>query len=760
MSISKGKLAVAGVVLTAVLVVALYIAGAWMGLYGRHVGAGTPSAIRVPAALVADRAATARAAAHAVGVAQPKQVLFGDLHAHTTFSADAFYLALPMMQGAGAHPVADACDYARFCSALDFWSINDHAEASTPRHWRETKTAIRECAAVAGSDAQNPDVAVFLGWEWSQIGRTVADHYGHKNVIFKGLRDDEVPTRPIASAGESTLRAGLGGMSPAFALIDFPNRQPYYDYMELMHEMRDVPYCPAGVDSRALPEDCYEYATTPRALYDKLDQWGFDTIVIPHGNAFGLYTPAGTTWDKDLAPAMNDPDKQRLIEVASCNGNSEEYRDWRDVTFDAQGTAHCPEPTADHLPSCWRAGEIVQERCRAAGFDAAECGARAAKARENYVKFGLLGHLTVPGATVTDWLDAGQCKDCFEPAFNYRPGGSAQYALAISNFDDPRHPRRFRFGFIASSDDHHARPGNGYKELDRLHNVGGSHPRDAGWLHRLGGSPEAPAARSIELDLNNLPRGSYVYEIERAGSFFLTSGLVAVHANGRGRDQVWDALKRKEVYGTSGDRILLWFDLVNAPAADGATVSLPMGSEVGMTDTPRFAVRAVGAFKQKPGCPTYSTNSLTPERLRHLCNGECYNPSDERKRITRIEVVRIRPQVVPDEPVGTLIEDPWRTLPCAPRETGCAVQFEDPEFLAAARPAVYYVRAIEEPSPAINGGNLRCNYDASGRCIAVHPCYNDYRTDVSDECLTTVEERAWSSPIYIDPLESGNAAGR
>ena len=66
-----------------------------------------------------------------------------------------------------------------------------------------------------------------------------------------------------------------------------------------------------------------------------------------------------------------------------------------------------------------------------------------------------------------EWLDSGQCRDCFLPAFNYRPGGSTQYALAISNFDDPANPQRFHFGIIASSDNHQARPGTGYKEFGR-----------------------------------------------------------------------------------------------------------------------------------------------------------------------------------------------------------------------------------------------------------------------------------------------------
>ncbi|HVN85979.1 MAG TPA: DUF3604 domain-containing protein [Candidatus Binatia bacterium] len=750
---SRIKWAGAIVVLLVVGVVG-YVAGAWLRLYGEHEGPGQIAGTRVPAPVVEARAGTQATAAKALTVGQPKQILFGDLHVHTTFSTDAFLWSLPMMQGEGAHPLADACDYARFCSALDFWSINDHAEASTPRRWQETKEAIRQCNAVAGHDPNNPDVVVFTGWEWSQVGRTPADHYGHKNVIFRGLADDEVPTRPIGAAGIATdgLRSAVGQMSPAAALADFRNRQRYYNFIEFMREVRDVPLCPSGVNSRALPRDCYESAATPRELFDKLDQWGFDAIVIPHGNTWGFYSPPGITWDKQLTGEMNDPQKQFLIEIMSGHGNSEEYRDWHEVVFDPDGEPHCPEPTQNYLPSCWRAGEIIDQRCRKAGLDASECANRAAEARQRYAESGVPAHWTVPGAEFEEWLDSGQCKDCFIPSFNYRPGGSTQYALAISNFDDPTHPKRFHFGILASSDNHRARPGTGYKEFDRHETTESHGPRDATWLRRINGAQAAPEPRSTVLNIEQLAKhGFNALEAERQTSFFMTGGLVAVHANGRSRDEIWNALKRKEVYGTSGDRILLWFNLLNAPGPSESATTVPMGGETKMSRAPRFEVRAVGAFKQKPGCPDYSMTALNPERLNHLCKGECYNPSDERKRITRIEVVRIRPQTTPGEPVARLIEDKWRVIPCEPSEAGCAVQFEDPDFVASGRPAVYYARAIEEPSPAVNAGQLRCKYDESGRCIDVHPCYGDYRTAKSDDCLTTIEERAWSSPIYIDP---------
>jgi hypothetical protein len=112
--------------------------------------------------------------------------------------------------------------------------------------------------------------------------------------------------------------------------------------------------------------------------------------------------------------------------------------------------------------------------------------------------------------------------------------------------------------------------------------------------------------------------------------------------------------------------------------------------------------------------------------------------------------VRIRPQASPGEPVAGLIEDPWKTIACEPSQAGCVAHFEDPDFAGAARDTVYYVRAIEAPSPAVNAKSLRCEYDAQGNCVKVNPCWGDYRTAPDDDCLAPNEERAWSSPIYVD----------
>jgi hypothetical protein len=254
----------------------------------------------------------------------------------------------------------------------------------------------------------------------------------------------------------------------------------------------------------------------------------------------------------------------------------------------------------------------------------------------------------------------------------------------------------------------------------------------------------AAAPRSERFDAAaSIPSVAFL-ETERGGSFMLTGGLAAVHARSRRREDIWAALERRETSATSGPRILLWFDLLDPQAPDGGR--WPMGSEVELAGTPRFRVRAAGSFEQRPGCPQDTIDVLGSERLASLCRGECQNPGDHRRPITRIEVVRIRPRLEGEASVDPLIEDPWRVLPCDGDPRGCEVAFEDPGFATDGRDAIYYVRAIERASPVIAADPLGCTRDETGACLVVDPCLDRPR---GDDCRTLSEQRAWSSPIFL-----------
>ena len=209
-------------------------------------------------------------------------------------------------------------------------------------------------------------------------------------------------------------------------------------------------------------------------------------------------------------------------------------------------------------------------------------------------------------------------------------------------------PLRFEMGFIAPSDNHSARPGTGYKEVARTEfteqRFGHFRETPVAFQRKADGPLDEPAPFEFVAG-RTAPLGAF--EIERGASFFLNGGLAAVHASGRDRDSIWEAMERREVYGTSGPRILLWFDLVNGPDA----VRRPMGSEVELSVAPNFEVRAVGSLEQAPGCGDVSMSALAPERLMRLCQGECYNPTSVRRPITRLEIVRIRPQETEDEAI-------------------------------------------------------------------------------------------------------------
>ena len=69
------------------------------------------------------------------------------------------------------------------------------------------------------------------------------------------------------------------------------------------------------------------------------------------------------------------------------------------------------------------------------------------------------------------------------------------------------------------------------------------------------------------------------------------------------------------------------------------------------------------------------------------------------------------------------------------------VEFEDENYT---RDSIYYVRAIQASTLAINGDN---SFIASSDFKL---CKGSFRTDLADNCLGETNERAWSSPIYLN----------
>ncbi len=643
------------------------------------------------------------------------QILFGDLHTHTNYSLDAYIFNTTLVKGGGVVTPADACDFARYCSALDFWSINDHAEGLTPRVWEDTLSSIRECNDRAG-DPATPDMVSFAGWEWSNGNKDdVASHYGHKNVIFRTWEEGQVPTRPISSAENYLFTRVPPAVAGLFILSD--SLANISDLAWYFQESKAVPVCPDGIPATELPKDCREVALTPQTLYRKLGEWGFDSIVIPHGLAWGTTNP--TTGDFKTQMDQHDQRYQKLLEVYSGHGNSEQFEDFQRVGTREDGSLFCPPATENFTPCCVQAAKLTRSRCD--DPESATCDTEVNSLLEAFLAKGApQGRSLLEDTSIEDWLGCGQLRNSFQPSSLYAPRLSAQYNLA-QGFDAKGEPKRAKLGLIGSSDGHQGRPGSSFKEDDRL-------------------------LRTDHKDSGKKGLSADFYKADKeSGAFYYTGGLVAAHTDGRNRDAIWKALDNRNVYATSGDRMLVWFDLLNGPNGE-----VPMGSEVLMNDSPTFRVKALGAFEQQPGCPDYSLQGLGAERIQSLCGGECYNPSDQRKAISRIEIVRIQPQVHPDEKVRPLIQDKWRVFDCPADGSVCSVEFEDPDYVSTDRSTLYYARVIQQAELLIGGDPFGCEYDAEGQCVKVNYCLGENAMP-DKNCLASAEPRAWSSPIFLEP---------
>jgi hypothetical protein len=220
----------------------------------------------------------------------------------------------------------------------------------------------------------------------------------------------------------------------------------------------------------------------------------------------------------------------------------------------------------------------------------------------------------------------------------------------------------------------------------------------------------------------------------RAGPIFNPGGLAAVWAEENSRPRIFAALKRREVYGTSGPRMVvrlfggweldagLCDDPRGVELADAGGV--PMGSVLA---TPSAAVTAPSFFiaaTKDPGTADHPGTAL--QRIQIIKGWVESGVAHERIF-----------DVAGDADNGASVG-----ADCTPTGPGfdslCAV-WTDPEF-APRQLAFYYARVVENPSCRWTA--LQCN--RAGEDAELPSC--------SDPDLERViQERAWTSPIWYEP---------
>ena len=233
------------------------------GWRGETLHAGFPAARARAADWEAGRAEAQQRAAVTLGLRGRAPIAFGDLGVATGFSSGA-----PIdeeRRHGGVLTVADACDRARLCSALDFVSIADDAGASTPRSWRETLDALRRC------DAAGPGLAAFAGWRWR--GPEAPDDA--IDVVLRDLAPDALPPRPIGGSAPPSS-AALPALSPgwprplALGALPLLRGRAWSDRLLLLREREAVRPCPIDVPPAAAPRDCRELVSDPARLRARL----------------------------------------------------------------------------------------------------------------------------------------------------------------------------------------------------------------------------------------------------------------------------------------------------------------------------------------------------------------------------------------------------------------------------------------------------------------------------------------------------------
>jgi hypothetical protein len=272
----------------------------------------------------------------------------------------------------------------------------------------------------------------------------------------------------------------------------------------------------------------------------------------------------------------------------------------------------------------------------------------------------------------------------------------------------------YKFGMVGSSDAH-----TGLAAMEEDNFFGKTAPQEP--------SPE----RMTKAFFDNPKTGVRIMDWEVGAS-----GYAAVWATENTREAIFDAMKRRETYGTTGSRMIVRFfggwEFVAAdagnrlPAAIGYGKGVPMGGDLAAAPNGKAPSFLVAALKDPIGANLDRIQIVkgwvdkagrTQERIYDVVWGGDRKPGRDGKL----------------PPVGSTVDvdnATWTNTIGAPE---LIAVWRDPDFRPAER-AFYYARVLEIPTPRWTA------YDALR--FGIKPLAGT---------RMTIQERAYTSPIWYTP---------
>lgn len=269
----------------------------------------------------------------------------------------------------------------------------------------------------------------------------------------------------------------------------------------------------------------------------------------------------------------------------------------------------------------------------------------------------------------------------------------------------------FQVGFIAGTDTHVATAGG---------------VREEGFPGNAGETDDEPAEQL------QVPDGALVHGLTAS-----PGGLTVLWAEENSRDALFDALRRRETYGTSGPRIVVRFFAGWSYPADlcDRGDAIQMGYDGGVPMGGVLPVQPSGA-----SAPTFYLSALrdalgAPLQRIQIVKGWLADGATHERVF----------EVGGDPANGATVDETTCTASGDGFDALCDV-WTDPDF-DAAQPAFYYARVIENPT---------CRWSRYACIAAGVDCASIDSTDPLYACCDpsvshVVQERAWTSPIWYLP---------